>query len=201
MAAAKPTTKVAKNKLGNVVTPRGSALFVSYPRVSQFDENKYEASIILSGEDHEKLLADLNARMDASEEPLVVAKDKIKYPFKDAVDKEGNPTGEFIWKAKTNVKYPPKLYDGSGKMFVPSPDFNIPNRSVIRLAVGAEVVNTSLYKGLVLRLNSIAVVSASPWQGVNPFAGIEDSGDFTYSEGMTMGTSTTDDSDLDDDWN
>ena len=202
MAAAKPTTKVAKNKLGTIVTPVGSAVFVSAPRPSTFDENKIEASVVLTPEDFVVLKAEIDKRISELEEAPVVAIDKCKWPFADEMDKEGNPTGNIRVKAKTNVKYPPKFYAADGKQFVPGMDFQVANRSKIRLALGFEIVSTGMYKGVIARLNAIKIVSGSPWAGQDPFAGVDDEGDFTYTAGMSMGSPEgADDSDLDDEWN
>jgi hypothetical protein len=188
---AQATTKASSNKLGQFVTPAGSALFVSAPAASSFDPNKQEASIILSAEDHAAVMAQLDTMMASYEGALVVAKDKLKFPFKEATDKEGNETGEFIWKAKTSVQYPAKFFDAKGQNFKPASGFTVANRSKIRLSVSAEIVSTSLYKGLVLRLNGIKIISSTPWAGGNDaFAGIEDEGDYSYGDDVVSGGAT-----------
>ena len=190
---AQATTKASSNKLGQFVTPAGSALFVSAPAASSFDANKQEASIILSAEDHAAVMAQLDTMMASYEGVLVVAKDKLKFPFKEATDKEGNETGEFIWKAKTSVQYPAKFFDAKGQNFKPAPGFTVANRSKIRLSVSAEIVSTSLYKGLVLRLNGIKIISSTPWAGGNDaFAGIEDEGDYSYGDDVVVSGGATD---------
>jgi hypothetical protein len=178
---AQATTKASSNKLGSLISPVGSALFVSAPAASSFDPNKQEASIILSAEDHATMMAQIDGLIAAYEGALVVAKDKLKYPFKNVEDKEGNETGEFLWKAKTSVQYPSKFFDANGQGFKPAPGFTVANRSKIRLAVSAEIVSTSLYRGLVLRLNAIKIISSTPWAGgTDPFSGVTDEGDFAY---------------------
>lgn len=182
MAIKPTTTKTASNKLGQLVTPVGSALFVSSPKPSQFDANKEEASIILSADDYAKFITNIDTLIANYEGDLVVAKDKLKYPVKEATDKEGNLTGEMIVKAKTSINFPAKFYGADGALFTPTASFSVPNRSKIRLAVSVEIVSTSLYKGIVLRLNGIKIISATPWAGGNdPFAGLDDDGDFAYS--------------------
>jgi len=184
---ATPTTKTASNKLGQIVTPAGSALFVSAPAASSFDPNKQEASIILTAEDHAVLMAQIEKIMADYEGTLVVAKDKLKFPVKEATDKEGNETGEMIWKAKTSVQYPAKFFDAKGQNFKPALGFTVANRSKIRLSVSVEIVSTSLYKGLVLRLNAIKIISSTPWAGgTDAFAGIEDEGDYSYEAGAMV---------------
>jgi len=190
--ALKPTAKFVSNKLGAIVTQSGAALFVSCPNASEFDETRQEASIILSPEAYETFTADLNKLVKAYEGELVVDPTKMELPVKGSVDKEGNPTGEFIVKAKTAMIYPSKLYNAKGIAFNPAPGFSVPNRSKIKLSVSAELINTKVYKGLVLRLNAVQVISSTPWSGSNPFT--TEDGDFDYhTDGFTPEASSDDD--------
>jgi len=183
--ALKPTAKFVSNKLGQIVTPVGSALFVSCPNASAFDEAKQEASLILSADDYAIFKGELDKLIAAYEGELVVNTAGMDMPVKPAVDKEGAPTGDFIIKAKTSMQYPAKLYSANGKPFAPAPGFQLANRSKIRLSVSAELVNTKVYKGLVLRLNGLLIISSTPWAGANPFSGLDDGGDFEYADGVT----------------
>lgn len=183
---AKPATKFVSNKLGQIVTPAGSALFVSCPNASQYDETKQEASILLTADDYAVFQASLNKLIAAYEGELVVTVADMEMPAKDATDKEGNPTGDVILKAKTGMQYPAKLYDAKGVAFNPTPGFNVANRSKIKLSVSAELINTKVYKGLVLRLNAVQVISSNPFTGTNPF-GAED-GDFDASVATPFNT-------------
>ena len=176
MAQPKAPAKFVSNKLGQLVTPKGAALFVSCPAASQFDDSKQEASILLTADDYAVLKGQLDALVASYEGELVVDPATMEMPVKDATDKEGAPTGDFIIKAKTGMQYPAKLYDAAGKPFAPTPGFSVANRSTIKLSVSAELINTKVYKGLVLRLNAVQIISSNPFQGANPF-GAED-GDF-----------------------
>lgn len=197
MAVANKTqAKIKSFKLGQFVTPVGSALFVSSPNPSQYDSEKEEGSIILSADDWATVKGQIDAALKANEAELPVPIASMKYPVKDATDGEGNPTGEFILKAKTSIKYPAKFYDTDGKPFVPDAGFNVPNRSKIRLSISFEVVSTSLYKGIVARLNAIKVISATPWSGANPFGDTQDEGDYMY----TPAGSTPQEDDQEQDW-
>jgi hypothetical protein len=178
---ATPTAKFESVKLGQFVTPVGSALFVSSPHPSQYDALKEEASILLSSDDWAILKAQIDAKLVELNGYKLVAEKNMKYPIKEAVDKEGNETGDIILKSKTSIKYPAKFVDGNGKSFVPGDTFSVANRSKIRLAVGFEVVNTALYKGLVARLNAIKIISTSDFGGANQFEGIDDEGDYSYN--------------------
>lgn len=190
--ALKPTAAIKSNKLGQIVTPAGSALFVSCPNASQYDEEKQEASIILTQDDYKVFKASLDKLIASYDGELVVDTSSMDMPVKDATDKEGNPDGNVIVKAKTAMKYPAKLYNAKGTPIVPTPGFSVSNRSKIKLSVSAELVSTKVYKGLVLRLNGIQIISSTPWGGNNPFSA--EDGDFTGDEGF--GASTTGD----DDW-
>lgn len=171
--------KIQSIKLGQFVTDIGSALFVSSPNPSQYDASKEEASILLSAEQWEVFKAQLDKAMEENNAYSVVPKDKMRYPIKEATDSDGNSTGDIIVKAKTGIQYPAKILDSKGKPVVTGPGFSIPNRSKIRLAVGAEVIATSLYRGCLLRLNAIKILSANPFGGSNPFSGYdEDEGDY-----------------------
>jgi len=193
--ALKPTTKTAAVKLGQEVTPVGSALFVSAPRPSQFDATKIEAGLILSAEDYAILLARINVLLKEHEAELPAPISQLKLPFKEATDAEGNPTGEMILKSKTGVRFAPKFFDANGKAFNPGPDFQVANRSKIRLAVSFEAMKTSMFTGVVARLNGIKMINASPWTSANPFGDTQDDGDYTYGDAVT--NVTTDDTD---DW-
>lgn len=174
--ATKTAAKFISNKLGQLVTPKGSALFISCPNASSFDETRQEASILLSADDYAAFKAQIDALVAAYEGELVVDPTTMEMPVKDATDKEGAPTGEFIVKAKTGMRFPAKLYDANSKQFAPAPGFSVANRSTIKLSVSAELISTKVYKGLVLRLNGVQIISANPFVGANPF-GAED-GDF-----------------------
>lgn len=189
--ALKPTTAIKSNKLGQIVTPAGSALFVSCPNASQFDEEKQEASIVLSPDDYKVFKASLDKLIASYEGDLVVDVSTMELPVKDATDKEGNPDGNFIVKAKTAMKYPAKLYNAKGTPLAPTPGFSVPNRSKIKLSVSAELVSTKVYKGLVLRLNGIQIISSTPWSGSNPFSA--EDGDFTGDEAFGATSAGDDD--------
>ncbi|MCI4438003.1 MAG: hypothetical protein JHC33_14440 [Ignisphaera sp.] len=193
---AKIKTQAPKNKLGSLLTPIGSALFVSCPNASAFDETKQEASIVLTPEDYESFKAQLDALIDNCTEELVVAKDKMAMPIKPETDKEGNPTGNYILRAKTSMIYKAKLYNADRSEFKPDAGFQVANRSKIRLSISVEVMATSMYKGLVFRLNAIQIISASPWANANPFDAVE-GGDFVYH---TDAEDTTDDQSEDIEW-
>lgn len=194
--ATKPATKFVSNKLGQLVTPAGSALFVSCPNASQYDETKQEASILLSADDYATFKAQIDGLIAAYEGELVVDASTMEMPVKDNTDKEGAPTGEFIVKAKTGMQYPAKLYDANAVAFTPTPGFSVANRSKIKLSVSAELINTKVYKGLVLRLNAVMLISSTPWAGSNPFSP-EEGGDFDSSAGLPTATA---DADTDTDW-
>jgi len=174
--------KVPSVKLGSKVSPVGSALFVSAPRASQFSPDKQEAGLVLSAEDYAMFMAEIMATLKEHESELPAPITKLAFPFKEQTDAEGNPTGEMILKTKTAMRFPAKFYDVDGKEFKPSADFQVANRAKIRLAVGLEVMKTSMYCGVVARLNGIKIISSSPWANSNPFGDTHDEGDFSYGD-------------------
>lgn len=184
--ATKPATTVAKNKLGQLITPVGSALFVSVPHASKFQEDKQEAGIVLSAENFAIFEAEVEALLDALEEPLVLPRAKAKLNAKPQTDPDGNLTGDMFIKATTGMQYKAKLYNADNKAFLPDDNFSIPNRSKIRLSVSVETYKTNLTAGITLKLNAIKIISSTPWAGGDAFSGTNDEGDFQYTPGQSQ---------------
>ena len=165
---------------GNViVTEIGKALFVSSPAASQYDETKQEATILLDEAGVAKLKAQLQDLMDSAEVKESKIKDTgfVDAIFKEDTDADGNPTGLFRVKAKTAMQYPAKIYDASGNAFVPTPGFKVMNRSDIRLSVKPEVMQTSMFTGIVLRLQAIKIIDVPSFD--DGMSGTNDAGGFT----------------------
>lgn len=194
MALAPKKSSVESIKLGQFVTKAGSALFVSAPNASQYDETKQEASILLKSEDWAELKVQIEAKITEMNGYGLVPEAKMKWPVKDATDRDGNETGDVILKAKTGMQYPAKILDAHGKVIKTDASFSIANRSTIRLAVGAEVIKSGMYSGIICRLNAIKILSASPWESHNPF-GDDDEGDYSYDEAVVTKASVEDTTD------
>jgi len=173
MALTPKKSAVESIKLGQFVTPKGSALFVSVPEASPYDANKQEASILLKAEEWEVLKAQIEAKITENNAYTLVPEDRVEWPIKLAKDKEGNETGDIILKSKTGMQYPAKVLDVSGKN-ITNDTTGIPNRSVIRLALGAEIIKSMKYSGVIFRLNVIKVLQASPWADHDPFGDSDD---------------------------
>lgn len=178
------TTKIEKNKLGSLITPIGSALFVSVPHASKFNEDQQEAGIVLSAEAYAEFESQVEALIDALEEPLVCKRELAKLNGKAQTDAEGNPTGDILLKAKTGMQYPCKTYDAQNKAFVPDMSFSVPNRSKIRLQVSVETYKSNLTAGITLKLNAIKIITSTPWAGGDVFGGTDDEGDYSYNPGQ-----------------
>jgi len=181
--------KIESNKLGRIVTVVGSALYCSVPNASQYDENKYETSLIITADEFTAFQTEVKAlyeKAQADGTKMVLPFDKAAWPVKESVDREGNPTGDMIIKAKTSIKYPPNLFDSAGKPVKFDSISAIPNRSKIRLQVGVEIVSSGMYKGIVLRLNGIKIIDV-PNYGADAFDGYEDEGTFSADDTNTTG--------------
>lgn len=151
------TPQTVKGRI--LVTPKGKALFVSVPNASSYDETKQEASLLLTKEDADILKAQLTDFIESAEVKEAGLND-IKFIdslFKDDTDADGNLTGLLRIKAKTAMKYPAKLYAANGDTFTPDVGFSIPNRASIKMSVRPEVMTTSMFTGLVLRLQAIKI--------------------------------------------
>jgi hypothetical protein len=178
-------------KLGQFVTAKGSALFVSAPNASQYDDSKQEASIMLKAEDWEALKAKIDAKIVEMNGYALVPAAKMKYPIKEATDQDGNETGDIILKAKTGIQYPAKILDAQGKVIKTDATFHINNRSIIRLAVGVEVIKSGMYNGVICRLNAIKILSAQSYDSNAAFG--DDEGDYYADEPQqTSAEDTTD---------
>jgi len=177
------TNSMIRVKGDIIVTGLGKALFVSCPAASQYDENKQEATILLDETEANILKGRLQDFMDSADVKESKLKDTgfVDALFKDDVDAEGNLTGLFKVKAKTAMQYPAKLYDASGNPFTPTPGFKIPNRADIRLSVKPEVMKTSMFTGIVLRLQAIKIVDVPSFD--DGMAGTSDTGGFTAPTG------------------
>ena len=152
-----PTSTRVKGPI--ILTPKGKALFVSVPEASSYDPLKQEASILLTEADTLVLKAQLQEFVGSQEVKDSGIKDTgfVDALFKEDTDADGNLTGLFKVKAKTAMIYPAKLYAADGKTFVATPGFGIPNRSDIKMSVRPEVMATSMFTGVVLRLQAIKI--------------------------------------------
>jgi len=151
--------KTTKAKLGRVVTPVGKALFCSGNTPSKFDATKVEGTIILSADARDKLQEFFDMNLPDALKATGIKASEVKDIFKPAKDRDGNPTGDFMLKAKTKLEFGQKFFDGSGKEFTPAGEFKIPNGSEIQMSIGVELMKTATFTGLVLRLQGTKVLS------------------------------------------
>lgn len=191
---ANPAIKVVK--LGRFVTDPGLSLFGSGNTPSQFDANKVEGTIILdqAGKDRFQAWLDEKLTKEVLAEVGLKASD-IESVFKEDVDKDKNPTGNWRVKGKSSITYMPKFIGGDGVEFHPEPGFKIPNRATIQLSLGVEVMKMSTFKGLVLRLQGTKILEV-PDYGTG-FEDDDTTGSFTYSSGDTSGNTQAQPSDED----
>ena len=183
MAKINNTNSRANNVKGPVmVTDKGLALFVSCPSASPYDDSKMEASILLDEAGKTKLQGQLQDFLDTPEAKASGIKDTgfAEKAFKADTDQDGSLTGLYRVKAKTAMIYAAKLYTAAGKIYNPAPGFQLPNRSTIRMSIKPELMSSSMFEGIVLRLQAIKILSVPTYDdGMN---GVEDEGDFTGGE-------------------
>lgn len=182
-----------KNPSIRIVTPAGSALFVSCPNASKFDSDKQEASIILTQEEGDAIVAQMDAMLEEHGKAMGLNAKNVKYPMKPHTDRDGNETGNVVLKSKTGMKFPAKLLDAKGTEFTPDTSFTIPNGSTVRFSLSVVLMKTAMFSGFTARLNGIKIIDM-PQRDLG-FG--EDDGGFSYSE------STVESSDVDsteDDW-
>ena len=160
MAAKANNSQINSVKGPVIITPVGKALFVSAPNASAYDENKQEATILLDADGVTYMKGKLQEFMDSPEAKASGIKDTgfVENMFKEDTDQDGNATGLMKLKAKTAMRYPAKFRDAKGNIFTPDASFSLPNRSTIRLSAKVELLKTSMFQGLVLRLQAIKVL-------------------------------------------
>lgn len=189
MAAAKANNTI-RVKGSIVSTAIGKSLFVSVPSASQYDPLKQEATILLTDEDTASLKATLQNFMDSPEVKESGLKDTgfVAALFKDDTDADGNPTGLSRVKAKTAMQYPCKLYTSSGTVYTPAPGFTLPNRADIRMSFRPEVMKTSMFTGIVLRLQAIKIINMPSFDDGMAAFDDGDAGSFTGDAGAASTT-------------
>jgi hypothetical protein len=194
MAKAKSSIKKARGT--TIVTPVGKALFVSAPRASQFDDNKQEATIVLSADAKAEVEAILKAFIKENAAEIGKKPADITIPFKEDTDSDGDFTGNYRLKAKTGMKYPAQFVGSDNSKFSPDMDYQLPNGADIRLSITPELLATSMFQGLTLRLNGIKVLGVKQYDlGFSD----DDEGDYVYGDDTASeGTDTPQTSD--DDW-
>jgi len=156
-----PVKKSAKPSVKGpvILTPKGRSLFVSVPAASSYDPLKQEASLLLTAEDTAILKTQLQDFIDSPEVKAsgIADRDFVNALFKADTDSDGNLTGLSRVKAKTAMQYPAKLYAANGDVFQPAPGFTIPNNADIKMSVRPELMETSMFTGIVLRLQAIKI--------------------------------------------
>ena len=199
--AAKNTNKSRNNVKGSIiVTDRGQSLFVSVPNASPFDDQKQEATILLNEDAANKVKAQLQDFMDSDEVKASGIKDTgfVENLFKEDTDQDGNPTGLQRLKAKTAMKYGCKLYDAAGAAFDPDNGFSLPNRADIKMSFTPEVMSTSMFTGITLRLKAIKILNMPSYD--DGMAGVEEDGSFSASAAPTAAESDGFEADPSDNW-
>lgn len=186
MAKAKNQKPSVKGNI--IVTPKGKSLFVSVPNASPYDALKQEASLTLTAADAQVLRDQLQTFLDGAEAKASGITDKgfVEALFKEDTDADGNATGSLRIKAKTAMQYPAKLYDASGAVFNPPVGFSLPNRADIKMSIRPELMETSMFTGIVLRLQAIKILSLPTFGGDDGMGGDESSdGSFAASVGVS----------------
>lgn len=133
-------------KLGRYVTAAGSSLFGSGNTPSPYDDAKVEGTVVIDQAGKDAFQAWLDAKLTPEVLKEVGLKlTQINSIFKEDTDKEGNPTGLWRVKGKSNMKFMPKFVDGNGNEFKPAAGFKIPNRATVQLSLGVEIMKMSTF--------------------------------------------------------
>ena len=168
----------------NVIVPTG---VLSYPWLTQgspdvrFGAGKYKTNSVISGPEAEAFMeqmktikAEALAHLQLDDANLT----DLKLPIDEAKDDEGNIiAGSWVVKAKANAEF--KNPDGTtspnelvivdaSKTRMHGP-VNIWSGTKAKLAVQVGAVNTSIYKGIVFRLNGVQIIDLVSGGGADMF--------------------------------
>ena len=119
---------------------------------------KYSIDLLLEPEtdSHKEFLAMLKEEAE---------KAKGSPPYKKAVDKDGNETGKYRVKFRSN--YPPSVVDAENTPVPPS--INIGNGSMVKVAYALKPYEVSGKKGITLYLNGVQVLDLVEFKGSSGF--------------------------------
>jgi len=176
-------TDTTKVKYEKITTPKGIAVF---PRLNDPDtkfvaEGQYSVRLRLSAEDAQPLIDRIDVlaqeMFDAEKARLMKGDGKAKAKaktlkmadkaYKEAVDDEGNETGEYEFNFKMKAQYTnkktskitkqkPKLFDASGKALPDS--VSVWGGSIIKVAAQYMPFATAIGVGVSLRMNAVQVI-------------------------------------------
>lgn len=196
----------SKTKMVNVVTPVGGALWakVIEPDFKFDKDGRYECTLILDPEDKDPAVAAAtqkfidsvdamleNAYKTASEE-VAPAKAKSlskQSPIKEHLDKEGNETGLWAFKAKSKAKFRDEditipIYDVKAKL-IEDPGL-IGNGSKIKLQAGLKpyYMASSNTVGISVRLKRVQIIDLNPYSGDSGFTDESDGTEYDSDSGF-----------------
>ena len=166
-----------------IITPAGSALFCSGIQPSTYDDSKVEASIIITADEKDAIVEKIMAFVKEHKDSLGIDMKKFQMPITESTDKDKNPDGRFVLKAKSKLEYLPKFYDHSNVEFTPDINYKIPNGSTIRLKVTVELLKTSKFQGVTFRLQAYQILKLATMD--SGFDAVEVDGGF---DGTTAST-------------
>jgi hypothetical protein len=205
-----------KKKVIRITTPAGVAL---YPKVQKPDtkfksEGLYSTSLIIATPKCEELCAQLDAfaeeaHADALADPKKVSAAKAKRktitknePYLPELDKEGNETGNIIFKFKMNASaeingevkhFKPTLYDASNPPKEITRDINMYSGSTIKVNFTPSLYynDANAQAGVSCRLNGVQVLKLvkGGWTAESFGFAAEEEG-FDFADGTPAGPDT-----------
>jgi hypothetical protein len=170
-------TKMAKAKLERITTPAGKALWpwLSSPDTKFKSEGIYKVDLVIPKGECLELCERLNEASKAAQAaavkdaktPLAKKSITVAEPYTDEVDESGEPTGNIVFKFKTNasftgrdgqvVKVAPKAFDAAAKE-IPMP--NVYSGSRLRVSFSPFPYHNPATRqaGISLRLHGVQIL-------------------------------------------
>lgn len=215
-------TKEKAPKRERLITPKGVAV---YPRLATPDtkfnpEGVYSLRLRMSEEDAAEMMADLDARAQASFDKAVAANGgktfklvkgkKVELekndPYIRVLDEDGETeTGEIEFSFSMKATYKdkdgkvhkrkPGLADGKGKELKKAP--NIYGGSIVKVNYTPSEYQINTAAGVKLYLNAVQILTLVSGGGGNMGFGAEDDADYTYEEDDNSSDFGGDDNDSD----
>ena len=160
------------DKYKSVVTPRGVAMYpwLNKPDTKFDADGVYKMSLRVSAEDAGKLQDTITKTFTDEFGAKKLA--KANFPFKPALDDDGNETGEVVFSFKSKMQ--PKLYDAKGGLIKNPGDLKVGGGTIAKVNCAMAPYDKGINTGVVLYLNGVQIIELVEFGGKSSAFGEED---------------------------
>lgn len=187
---------MAKKRYINKVTPAGLAQFAYLIKPDEYkNQNKYKVNLVLSEDEASKMVEGITklaeevfTQTQAALKPAKRKALRLGLPFENETSKEGEETGNILFKFKSANK--PDLFDAQGKPI--EGDLNVGNGSLIKVAYsfctdGYHMASMDL-AGINLYFDAVQILELKGFSGSAKDYGFEEEEGFSAEEANTFGS-------------